>query len=129
MEVPRVADLMPEAAVTALIDHAVQLGASDLFFASNENHVAVALRHLGLIRMSETAAPGARYRIGAYRFWHRHVAVLLAAADPALDADATAHLVLATLSAEVLSGIAESRIGRRRARACAVELVRRLAIP
>src|SRR4051812_35994016 len=50
VEVPRVADLMPEAAVTALIDHAVQLGASDLFLATNENHVAVALRHLGLIR-------------------------------------------------------------------------------
>lgn len=29
--------------------------------------------HLELIRLSETAAPGARYRIGAYHFWHRHL--------------------------------------------------------
>ncbi|MFK0044330.1 hypothetical protein ACIQU4_09540 [Streptomyces sp. NPDC090741] len=28
--------------------------------------------------MSETATAGARYRIGAYRFWQRHVAILLA---------------------------------------------------
>lgn len=101
----------------------------DRLVAFVEAYIAYAYRHLDLIRMSETAAPGARYRIGAYQFWHRHVAVLLAAADPALDADATAHLVLAGLSAEVLSGIAESRIGRRRVRASAVELVRRLAIP
>lgn len=100
----------------------------DRLVAFVEAYIAYAYRHLDLIRMSETAAPGARYRIGAYQFWHRHVAVLLAAADPALDADATAHLVLAGLSAEVLSGIAESRIGRRRVRASAVELVRRLAI-
>jgi hypothetical protein len=41
------------------------------------------LEHLDLIRMSETAAPGARYRIGAYRFWHRHTAILLGATpDP-----------------------------------------------
>lgn len=49
-EGPRVENLLPEAAVTALIDYAVQLAASDLFFSTNENHVAVAVRHLGLIR-------------------------------------------------------------------------------
>jgi AcrR family transcriptional regulator len=54
------------------------------------------LAHLDLVRMSETAAPGARYRIGAYGFWHQHVAVLLATADP----DADAHTLLASLSAE-----------------------------
>jgi type II secretory ATPase GspE/PulE/Tfp pilus assembly ATPase PilB-like protein len=53
-EGPRVADLMPEAAVTALIDHAAQVAASDLFFATNENHVGVALRHLGLVRRLTT---------------------------------------------------------------------------
>src|SRR6516225_2003836 len=41
------------------------------------------LEHLELVRMSETAAPGARYRIGAYRFWHRHVAMLLAGSPDA----------------------------------------------
>lgn len=101
----------------------------DRLVAFVETYLAYAYRHLDLIRISETAAAGARYRIGAYRFWHRHVAVLLKAADPALDADATAHLVLAALGAEVLSGIAESRIGRQRLRASIVELVRRLATP
>lgn len=52
--------------------------------------------HLDLVRISETASPGARYRIGAYRFWHRHVAVLLEAARPDLDADYLAHALLAT---------------------------------
>jgi membrane-bound inhibitor of C-type lysozyme len=27
------------------------------------------LAHLDLVRMSETGSPGARYRVGAYRFW------------------------------------------------------------
>jgi AcrR family transcriptional regulator len=102
---------------------------ADRLVAFAEAYLTYAYRHLDLIRMSETAAPGARYRIGAYRFWHRHIAILLAAADPALDADAVAHLVLAALGAEVLSGLAESRIGRPRVRAAAVELLRRLATP
>ncbi|PSL05252.1 TetR family transcriptional regulator [Haloactinopolyspora alba] len=63
------------------------------------------LAHLDLVRMSETAAPGARYRIGAYRFWHRHTALLLAAARPGDDADALAHVVLAPLSAEHLHAV------------------------
>ena len=42
-----------------------------------------ARRNLELVRLSETASPGARYRIGSYRFWHRHVAVLLAQAGMA----------------------------------------------
>jgi hypothetical protein len=37
--------------------------------------------------------------------------------------------VLAALGAEVLNGLAESRIGRPRVRAAAVELLRRLATP
>lgn len=78
--------------------------------------------------MSETATPGARYRIGAYRFWHRHVAVLLAGADETLDADTAAHLVLAGLGAEVLTGLTESGIGRRRVRVSTVDLVRRIAM-
>ena len=34
-------DLPPEEAVGRLIDHAVTIQASDLYFLSNENHVAV----------------------------------------------------------------------------------------
>ena len=67
--------------------------------------------HLALVRMSETASPGARYRIGAYRFWHRHVALLLAERD---DPVADAHTLLAMLSADhvqaVLPELGEERI-------------------
>ncbi|MER5638350.1 helix-turn-helix domain-containing protein [Kitasatospora sp. NPDC002227] len=53
--------------------------------------------HLPLVRMSETSTPGARYRIGAYRFWHRHLAILLTgSADPEYDA----HALLAALAAD-----------------------------
>ncbi len=37
--------------MAALIDHAARIGASDLFFAYNENHVAVSVRHLGIVRL------------------------------------------------------------------------------
>lgn len=80
-----------------------------------------ALAHLDLVRMSETASPGARYRIGAYRFWHRHAALLLAAARPGLDADAFAHALLAPLAAEHLHAVvAEQGAARVRRAACAL---------
>lgn len=43
--------LPPEQAVAALIDRAADLKVSDLFFVSNENHVAVMVRHLGICRL------------------------------------------------------------------------------
>ena len=52
--------------------------------------------------MSETAAPGARYRIGAYRFWHRHVSILL---NGSPDPDYAAHAFLAALAAEHVSAV------------------------
>ncbi|MEN3358466.1 MAG: hypothetical protein V7637_2448 [Mycobacteriales bacterium] len=58
--------------------------------------------HLDLVRMSETGSPGARYRIGAYRFWHRHISLLLAGPDPAADA----HALLAGLAAEHVQAVA-----------------------
>jgi type II secretory ATPase GspE/PulE/Tfp pilus assembly ATPase PilB-like protein len=45
-----VAMLPVEKAVQRLIDHAVSMGASDLFLAANEQHTAVLVRHLGIIR-------------------------------------------------------------------------------
>ena len=57
---------------------------------------------LDVVRLSETAAPGARFRIGSYRLWHRHVELLLAeagAADPSYGADA----VLAVLAADLVT--------------------------
>lgn len=44
-----VSKLPPEKAITRLIDHAVDMGASDLFLLSNEQHVAAMVRHLGII--------------------------------------------------------------------------------
>ena len=46
-----VAKLTPERAVTQLIARAVELGASDLFFSPNEQHVAVQVRALGVLRL------------------------------------------------------------------------------
>jgi hypothetical protein len=50
---------------------------------------------------SENASDGARYRIGSYRLWHRHIAVLVEEARPDLDADYTAHVILAPLAADL----------------------------
>jgi AcrR family transcriptional regulator len=69
--------------------------------------------HLPLVRMSETAAPGARYRIGAYRFWHQHVTILLAGTP---DPEHTAHALLAPLAAEHVGALLPE-LGEQRIRA------------
>jgi type II secretory ATPase GspE/PulE/Tfp pilus assembly ATPase PilB-like protein len=46
----KLGDQGPEEAVTALLEEAVKMGASDLFFAAYEDHVAVQVRHLGILR-------------------------------------------------------------------------------
>ncbi|MFD9902759.1 TetR/AcrR family transcriptional regulator [Streptomyces sp. NPDC059063] len=76
------------------------------------------MEHLSLIRMSETAAPGARYRIGAYRFWHRHTAILLSATP---DPDHTAHALLAALGAEHVAALLPE-LGEQRMRAGLIRL-------
>ncbi|MFC3450166.1 TetR/AcrR family transcriptional regulator [Amycolatopsis speibonae] len=76
-------------------------------------YVGYVLKHLPLVRMSETAAPGARYRIGAYRFWHRHVAILL---DGVPDPEHAAHALLAPLAAEHLTALLPE-LGEDRVRA------------
>jgi type II secretory ATPase GspE/PulE/Tfp pilus assembly ATPase PilB-like protein len=45
-----VKDLAPDAAVAALLEHAADLQASDLFFCPGEDEVAVLVRHLGVLR-------------------------------------------------------------------------------
>lgn len=72
-----------------------------------------ALEYLPLLRMSETASPGARYRIGAYRFWHRHVSILLPHNE---DPEHTAHALLAMLDAEHLTAVLPE-VGEERVRA------------
>jgi AcrR family transcriptional regulator len=68
-------------------------------------YVALLETHVELVLDSENAALGARYRIGAYRFWHRHVAVLLEKARPELDTDYTAHALLAPLAADLYQAL------------------------
>ncbi|MFI7063970.1 TetR/AcrR family transcriptional regulator [Kribbella sp. NPDC050124] len=58
-------------------------------------------RHIELFVDSENASEGARYRIGSYHLWHRHLALLIEEARPTLDADYTAHLLLAPLAADL----------------------------
>jgi AcrR family transcriptional regulator len=81
------------------------------------------LGHLELVRTSETAAPGARYRIGAYRFWHQHLAVLLAGAP---DPGFAAHALLAALAAEHVAGVLPE-LGEARLRGGVARLAAALA--
>jgi AcrR family transcriptional regulator len=66
-------------------------------------YLEYALANLSLVCMSETASSGARYRIGAYRFWRQHLDLLLrdAGCQPAL-AGVLAHVLLAPLAADHL---------------------------
>jgi AcrR family transcriptional regulator len=78
------------------------------------------LEHLALVRMSETATPGARYRIGAYRFWHHHVAILLATAP---DPGHAAHALLAALAADHVAALLPE-LGEQRMRTGLLHLAR-----
>ncbi len=46
-----VSELEPEDAVARLIEHGAELRVSDVFFVTNETHVAVQVRHLGTVRL------------------------------------------------------------------------------
>ncbi|MEI8019698.1 MAG: hypothetical protein WCH39_15950, partial [Schlesneria sp.] len=50
LDVEEFPDQPIEQSVAELIDHAVSLGASDLFICCNEDDVDVTVRHLGIIR-------------------------------------------------------------------------------
>ncbi|MGC4034091.1 MAG: GspE/PulE family protein [Tepidisphaeraceae bacterium] len=52
-----VSKLPAEKAIARLIEHAVEMGASDLFLVHNEGHVAVLVRHLGLMMPISTETP------------------------------------------------------------------------
>jgi AcrR family transcriptional regulator len=84
------------------------------------------LGHLDLVRMSETGSPGARYRIGAYRFWHRHLAILLAGGSA--DPEADAHTLLAPLAAEHLKAMV-AEVGAERVRRSVLDLGAALTRP
>ncbi len=63
---PNVAGLLPESAVATLIDHAVRMPASDLFFSINDNHVGVSVRHLGIVRLLTMLTPEQGRRCSSY---------------------------------------------------------------
>jgi AcrR family transcriptional regulator len=56
--------------------------------------------HLDLLLTSETAAPGARYRLGVYQFWKTHLTMLFA---DDRDPEFRAYAVLALLDAGLVS--------------------------
>ncbi len=61
------------------------------------------LSNAELVRMSETASVGARFRLGAFAFWHTHLRILLVdAGHPAHRAVVLSHALLAPLAAEHL---------------------------
>ena len=67
--------------------------------------------HLHLALGAETGRQ--RFRTGAYRFWHTHIRVLLAAAQIA-ESDAMAHVLLAPLAPEVYQHMREQGLPRPR---------------
>ncbi len=50
-------DLGPEEVVARVIEHGAELAVSDLFFITNENHVAIKARHLGLLKLLTIIPP------------------------------------------------------------------------
>ncbi|OOC54298.1 MULTISPECIES: TetR/AcrR family transcriptional regulator [Nocardiopsis] len=82
--------------------------------------------HLDLVRLSETASPGARFRIGAYVFWHRHLA-LLCADRP--DPDHLAHVLLGMVAADLNTELLAQDMGWDRIRAGVASAVDRLVDP
>jgi AcrR family transcriptional regulator len=64
--------------------------------------------HLDLLLASETAAPGARYRLGVYQFWKTHLTMLFTenpekAGAERPDPEFRAYTVLALLDASLVS--------------------------
>jgi AcrR family transcriptional regulator len=102
--------------------------AAERLRAFTDAYLDYVLDHLDLLRMSETAAPGARYRIGAYRFWHRHVALLLAEARPDGDPEYLAHALLGALDADLVAATLPE-LGADRVRDGVAQLVAGLAGP
>lgn len=56
----------PEWLVTDLVEYSIAMGASDIFFATNENDIEVSVRHLGIIRQVARLAPETGIRCMAY---------------------------------------------------------------
>jgi type II secretory ATPase GspE/PulE/Tfp pilus assembly ATPase PilB-like protein len=61
-----VSDLDAESATRSLIEHALAMKASDLFLTPNEQHVAVLVRSLGIVRPISTVSPDQGRRLASH---------------------------------------------------------------
>jgi len=61
-----VSGLPPDQAVPRLIDHAVTMGASDLFLVANDQHTGVLVRHLGIVRPISVLPPDVAKRCNSH---------------------------------------------------------------
>jgi AcrR family transcriptional regulator len=86
-------------------------------------------RHVELVTDSENASAGARYRIGSYRLWHQHVALLVEEARPDLDASYAAHALLAPLAADLHHALRDEGFDLDRLKAGLNELVTAVLTP
>jgi AcrR family transcriptional regulator len=84
-------------------------------------------RNLQLIAMSETAAPGARYRSGVYAAWRQHVELLLTAID-ASHPRVLADYLLATLAGDLHRHLLERQEDPDESRAALHELLDGIAL-
>jgi AcrR family transcriptional regulator len=82
--------------------------------------------HVELLLGSETTAPLARMRTGAYAVWHLHLAGLLRELRPEADSDVLADLILGLYDAELQQFLAEERDATA-VRELLLDSVRRLA--
>ena len=64
-----------------------------------DDYVAYVAANLDLVRMSQTARPGARFEIGSHHFWRAHLTYLLTEAGAPLPGTA-ADVLLAAMTAE-----------------------------
>jgi hypothetical protein len=85
--------------------------------------------NLELVYVSETASPRARYQVGAYHFWYTHVRILLAQIYPHIDAAYTAHALLASVAADLVSALIEDGFTFPRIRSGIEALVIQLCAP
>src|SRR5690606_27552953 len=63
---------------------------------------AIAEGNAVLLSAHEQACAEDKYADPSYRFWHRHLSALLAQARPDLDADVSAHAVLAAFDGDLI---------------------------
>jgi AcrR family transcriptional regulator len=99
----------------------------DRLIAFGEALIALLELHGPILVAAEAGAGGARFRSPVYATYRAHVTLLIREADPELDADYVADVLLAALAAELFVYQRHGReMERARIRAGWTELVRRL---